>query len=183
MIKKSFILLVILLSVSSADTLKNIEKLYTNGKYFEVCTQSGRIYSEYKGNEKFLNIYADSCLKSDMINRMVLPIVKLYRTKQARENAAYFTTILYQKKMLYYSLCDNIDISYINLPKIDYILSKIFDKYIKKKYIFKNNAYWFSDNTDNEIKYKLSIETKNGIKKMYLRTYQNNNIIKTRVYW
>jgi len=183
MIKKIFVFCFVLSNFLFASTLSDIENLYKQGKYPLVCTQSGHIYTENKNNEKFLNMFADSCLKSDMINRIVLPIIKLYKTKQARENAAYFTTILYQKKMLYYSLCDNIDISYINLPKINYILSKIFDKYIRGKYNLKDDAYWFKDDTDNEIRYKLSIETKNGIKKMYLRTYQNDNIIKTRVYW
>ena len=33
----------VFLSISSADILKDIENLYANGKYFEVCTQSGHI--------------------------------------------------------------------------------------------------------------------------------------------
>ena len=183
MIKKIFVLCFIFLNISFAYTLNDIEKLYSNGKYARVCSLSGSMYVAFKNDEKFLNMFANSCLKSDMINRLVLPIIKLYKTKQARENAAYFTTILYQKKMLYYALCDNIDISYINLPKVNYILSIIFDKFVRGKYEFKNGSYWFNDDKKNNIKYKLSIEEKNGIKKMYLRTYKNSKIVKVRVYW
>ncbi len=183
MIKKILILLLILVNITFAKTLDDIKNLYANGKYSKACTLSGGLYMAYKDDEVFLNLFADSCLKSDMLNRMILPIVKLYKTKAARENAVYFSTILYQKKLLYHALCDNVDISYINLPKTDYILSKIFDKYVKKKYNFENGSYWFSDDFNINIKYKLSIEQTNGIKKMYLRTFKKNKKIKTRIYW
>ncbi len=183
MIKKNFILCLILSNILYGNSLDDIKKLYNSKEYSKVCTQSGNIYMSFKDNEEFLNIFADSCLKSDMINRMILPIIKLNKTKQARENAAYFTTILYQKKLLYYALCDNADISYVNLPKTDYILSKIFQKYVKKEYKLQNNSYWFDDELDKDIKYKLNIEIKNGVKKMYLKTYKNGNLLKTRVYW
>ncbi|MFK5881863.1 MAG: hypothetical protein QM482_06580 [Sulfurospirillum sp.] len=183
MTKKIFVFCFIFINISFAYTLNDIKKLYINKKYAKVCSLSGSMYVAFKNDENFLNMFADSCLKSDMVNRMVLPIIKLYKTKQARENAAYFTTILYQKKMLYYALCNNIDISYINLPKTNYILSKIFDKFVKGEYDLKNGSYWFSDDKNIAIKYRLSLEERNNIKKMYLRTYKNNKIIKIRVYW
>ena len=183
MIKKIIILFLILIDISFAKNLDDIKNLYSNGKYYKACSLSGGLYTAYKDDEVFLNLYADSCLKADMINRLMLPIIKLYKTKSARENAAYFSTILYEKKMLYHALCDGVDISYINLPKTNYILSKIFDKFIRGKYDFKNGSYWFSDDTNIDLKYKLSIEKNYNTKKMYLRTYKNNKIIKTRVYW
>ncbi len=183
MIKNIIILLLILINISFAKTLEDIKNLYLNGKYSQACSMSGGLYMTYKDDEVFLNLFGDSCLKSDMLNRLMLPIIKLYKTKAARENAAYFTTILYEKKMLYHALCDGIDISYINLPKTNYILSKIFDKFTRGKYNLKDGAYWFSNDANIDIKYRLSIEKKNNIKKMYLRTYKNNQIIKTRIYW
>jgi hypothetical protein len=173
----------VFLNISFAYTLDEIEQLYTDGKYAKVCSLSGSMYMSFKNNEKFLDIFADSCLQSDMINRMILPIVKLNRTRQARENAAYFTTILYQKKLLYYALCDNVDISYVNLPKTDYILSKIFDKFVKGEYELDGKNYWFDDDLDDTKRYKLSLEDASGIKKIYLRTYKDGKITKVRVYW
>jgi hypothetical protein len=177
------IILICVASFSWASDLSNIKQLFNNKKYSDVCIKSGEIYQDHKNNEEFLNIFAASCLNSDMINRMVLPIIKLYKTKNARENAVYFSTILFQKKLLYYALSDDIDISYVNLPKTNYILSKIFDKFVKGEYDFKNGSYWFSDDKNTNLTYKLSIEERNNIKKMYLRTYKNRKIIKVRVYW
>lgn len=184
MIRKIVIILnIILLSSLGAADLDTLKELYNKKMYSKVCIKSGEYYQEYKSNEEFLNIFASACLKSDMVNRLVLPIIKLYKTKEARENAAYFATILYQKKLLYMALCDNIDISYVNLPKTDYILSRVFDKFVKGEYDLKNGSYWFSDEKNSELTYKLSIEERNSIKKMYLRTYKNGRIIKVRIYW
>jgi len=183
MIRKIMIILICLVNFSIADNLSDVKQLFNNKRYSDVCIKSGLIYQNHKNDEEFLNIFAASCLKADMINRMVLPIIKLYKTKDARENAVYFSTILFQKKLLYYALSDDIDISYINLPKTNYILSKIFDKFVKGEYDLKNGSYWFSDDKNNNLSYKLSIEERNDIKKMYLRTYEKHKIIKVRVYW
>ncbi len=183
MIKKIIILSLLILNYSVASNLDDVKNLFAQKKYSETCTKSAKIYQEYRNNKQFINIFAKSCLESDMINRLVLPIIKLYRTKEDRENAAYFSTILFQKKLLYYALSDDIDISYVNLPKTDYILSKIFDKYVKGEYNLKNGSYWFNDSINHDLTYKLSIEERNKIKKMYLRTYKNGKIIKVRTYW
>ncbi len=185
MIKQVFILIILTAELLNADNtgFKDLKTLFAKHEYSKVCIKSGELYQQYKSNEEFLNIFGASCLKSDMINRLVLSIIKLYKTKEARENAAYFSTILYQKKLLYHALCDEIDISYINLPQTDYILSIIFDKFVRGEYDLKNGSYWFNDDKRNNVTYKLSLEERNGIKKMYLRTYKNNKITKVRIYW
>ena len=183
MIKISVIFFIFVVNFAFASSLSNIKQLFNDKKFTQVCRKSSAIYEDNKRNEEFLNMFAASCLKSDMINRMVLPIIKLYKTKEARENAVYFATILYQKKLLYYALSDDFDISYVNLPKTNYILSKIFDKFVKGEYNLKNGSYWFTDNGKNGLTYKLSMEERNHVKKMYLRTYRNDKIIKVRVYW
>ncbi len=180
---KIVLALIMALNFLFATNLNDIKILYGNKKFSKVCTKSGEIYQNYKSNEEFLNIFAASCLNSDMINRMVLPIIKLYKTKKARENAVYFSTILFEKKLLYYALSDDIDISYVNLPKTDYILSRIFDKFVKGEYDLRNSSYWFSDDNNSNLSYKLSLEERNGVKKMYLRTYRGHKIIKVRIYW
>ena len=40
-------------------------------------------------------------------------------------------------------------------------------------YNYKNGAYWFNDDEDNELSYKLSTETHQKVKKIFLRTYKN----------
>jgi len=182
MIRKYFLIFLLITNFLYATTKEDIFKSYEAKDYSDACLKSGNLYQEYKNDEDFLTIFADSCLQIDMINSTILPIVKLYKSKKARENAAYFATILYEKKLLYYALIDDVDISYINLPKTKYILSIIFDKFVKKNYDFKNGAYWFTDDTDKELTYKLSAEENQEIKKIFLRTYKNNEIIKIRTY-
>ncbi|WP_024954634.1 hypothetical protein [Sulfurospirillum arcachonense] len=183
MIKKIFIFSIFFITILNAATKEDIIELYKNKNYRKACLKAGDLYQKYKSDEEFLNIYAHSCLEEDMINRTILPIVKLYKTKEARENAAYFATILYQKKLLYYALIDDVDISYINLPKTKYILSIIFNKFVSGDYNYKNGAYWFNDDNNNDITYKLSAEEHQQAKKIFLRTYENGEIIKVRTYW
>ena len=42
-----------------------------------------------------------------------------------------YVELAYQKKLLYYALANSKDISYVNLPSTDYILSKIFTKFVQ----------------------------------------------------
>jgi len=183
MITKYLIILSILANFLYAITKEDVVKMYEKKDYRTACIKSSDLYQQYKADEEFLNIYAHSCLEVDMINRMVLPIIKLYKTPQARENAAYFATILYEKKLLYHALVDNVDISYINLPKTNYILSVIFNKFVSGDYNYKNNSYWFIDDKNNEISYKLSMEKHQNVKKLFLRTFLNGELKKVRTYW
>ena len=83
--------------------------------------------------------------------------------------------------MLYLSLVDNMDISYIRTPKINYILSEIFDKYVVKDYIKNNDKYIF--NTDNGQKAELFVKEDSGIKKMVVLLYKNDKIDSIKMYW
>ena len=183
MINKTVLILILLTTFLNATDKNDIMNFYKEKNYRKACLKAGDLYQKYKSDEEFLNIYAHSCLEEDMINRTILPIVKLYKSAESRENAAYFATILYQKKLLYHALVDDVDISYINLPKTKYILSIIFNKFVSGDYDYKNDAYWFSDDENSELSYKLSIEVHQKAKKIFLRTYKNGKITKVRTYW
>jgi len=183
MIKKICLIFILLSTTLYAIDKEDLVKLYKDKNYRKVCLKAGDLYLKYKSDEEFLSIYAHACLEEDMINRTILPIVKLYKTQESRENAVYFTTILYQKKLLYYALVDDVDISYINLPKTKYILSIIFNKFVSGNYNYKNNAYWFTDDDNSELTYKLSAEVHQKAKKIFLRTYKNGELNKVRTYW
>jgi len=183
MIIRYFLILLLVTNFLHALTKDDVVKMYEEKDYRLACMKSSDLYQQYKADEEFLNIYAHSCLEVDMINRTVLPIIKLYKSPQARENAAYFATILYQKKLLYHALVDNVDISYVNLPTTEYILSKIFSKFVAGDYNYKNGSYWFSNDENNEITYKLSIEEHQKIKKMFLKSFLNGELTKVRTYW
>jgi len=183
MTKKICLIFILIMTNLYAINKDDIVNLYKNKEYRKACLKAGDLYQKYKDDEDFLSIYAHSCLEEDMINRTILPIVKLYKTQESRENAAYFATILYQKKLLYHALVDDIDISYVNLPKTKYILSIIFNKFINGDYKYKNGAYWFTNEKNNELTYSLSAEVHQKVKKLFLRTYKNGELNKVRTYW
>jgi len=183
MIRKTILILILLASFLHAQSRDALMKLYDDGHYRKACIMAGSLYEKYKNDEEFLNVFAHSCIEVDMINRTILPIIKLHKTPEARENAAYFATILYQKKLLYHALIDDVDISYVNLPKTQYILSIIFNKFVSGDYEYKNGAYWFNDDGNSELSYKLSAETHQKTEKLFLRTYKDGKITKVRTYW
>ena len=183
MINKIILIIILLVTFLNATDKDDLMNLYKNKNYRQACRKAGDLYQQYRNDEEYLNIYAHSCLEEDMINRMILPIIKLHKTPESRENAAYFATILYQKKLLYHALVDDIDISYVNLPKTKYILSIIFNKFVSGDYNYKNGVYWFNNDENSEITYKLSIEVHQKAKKIFLRTYKNGKIEKVRTYW
>jgi len=183
MIKKIIIIFVLLASFLYAQSKDDLMKLYDDKNYRKACIMAANLYQKYRNDEEFLTVFAHSCLEVDMINRTILPIIKLHKTPKSRENAAYFATVLYQKKLLYHALIDDVDISYVNLPKTKYILSIIFNKFVSGDYEYKNGAYWFSDDDNSKLSYKLSAETHQKAEKLFLRTYKDGKITKVRTYW
>ena len=98
-----------------------------------------------------------------------------------RKNSVYFLTILYQKKLLLNSILDKADISFVKLPKTNYILSDIFIKYVKKDFTKRKNVYLFKDDEDPKITYKLSVQKMDGENKLFLKTFKGKILIKTRI--
>ncbi len=161
----------------------DVYRAYKNKKYKEACTLAAKIYLYYKKDNDFLTIFADSCLKVDNINRMTFPAMLLIRDAAARSNSIYFLTILYQKKLLYKSLIDGFDVSKYKFPTTNYVLSKIFVKYAKKEYKKFRDIYIFQDDKDKHKKYEMSLIKDKGVFKIVLKTFLNNSLQKTRIYW
>ena len=117
----------------------------------------------------------------DKINELIIPMVMLYKNKDQRENASLYSTILFQKKMLYLALCDNVDISYIRTPKINYILSEIFDKFVEKDYVKKSDTYIFT--LQNGDRAELFVKDESGTKKMVVALYVDEKVNSIKMYW
>ncbi|CZE49436.1 hypothetical protein [Campylobacter geochelonis] len=151
------------------------------GQYNRICQDSVRDLFISKQDESIANIYANACLKMDKISELIIPMVMLYKTKDQRENAALYSTILFQKKMLYLALADKVDISYIRTPKINYVLSMVFDKFVQGEYTLKNNIY--SMVLDDSQHCDLLMKEENGIKQMVVLLYKNGKINSVKKYW
>ena len=174
-----FILMTTLFLFSS-----NLSKLYTmyeGQEYVKACDYAHKYYSkkENKSNEKYVTLYGLSCLETDKINRIAIPMIELKNSTTARENASYFSTILLQKQLLKQAIVDGKKIDDLHLPTTTFILSKIFNLFVNKKYVLKDDIYRFQDEKNKEKMYKLYVD-KSEKKSMYMiiDIYENEKFIK-----
>jgi hypothetical protein len=157
--------------------------LYQNDKFEDVCNIGFDNYKIYNKDEEFLSLYGFACLKSDYIDRLSMPIAMLKFSKEARANAAYLSVILMQKKLLYHALVDNYNLSKLDLPTTDYVLSKVFDLYSKIGEHEPRLYYLFEDANDPKLTYKLYLSQGNRIDKMIIDEFYDTVLIKSHVYW
>jgi hypothetical protein len=177
------VLLSLLCSILLADIKDNMFNLYQNDKFDEVCTLGHQYLDKNIRDEEFISLYAFGCLKSDYIDRLSIPISLLKFTKESRSNAAYFSVILMQKKLLYHSLVDDYDLSKLQLPSTEYILSKVFDLYAKLGKHERRSVYIFDDSQNPRITYKLFLVKEEKIDKMVIEEYFDRISIQRHVYW
>ncbi|WP_324170802.1 hypothetical protein [Sulfurimonas sp.] len=177
-------LLILVLSINLYATIKeNMFTLYQNKKYEKVCDIGFYNFKNNKIDEEFVSLYAFSCLNSDYLDRLATPIALLKFSKESRANSAYFSVILMQKKLLYHALIDNYDISSLNLPTTDYVLSKVFDFYAKLGKHEARAFYLFEDENDKKLTYKLYLEKDNRVKKIVIEEFYDKITIKRHIYW
>jgi len=179
---KLIIGLLLVLNLFANDTI-TMYKLYQNQEYEKACDIGLKIFYKNKQDENFLSLYAFSCLQSDNINRLALPIANLKYTRESRANASYFSVILMQKKLLYHALIDGYDLKSLNLPTTDYILSKVFDAYAKLENTEKKPYYIFKDENDKKRVYKLYLIQDKKVKKIVIEEFYDTIAIKRHVYW
>ncbi len=178
------ILLILLFSLSLyADIKQNMFNLYQNEKYEEVCSIGFDNFKRYKKDEEFISLYAFSCLNSDYIDRLAIPIALLKFSRESRANSAYFSVILMQKKLLYHALIDDYDLSSLDLPTTDYILSKVFDFYAKLGVHDSRAFYLFEDANDKKLTYKLYLSKDSKLNKIVIEEFYDTIAIKRHVYW
>ena len=178
------IVLIFFLSLSLyADVKQNMFDLYQNKKYEDVCNIGFNNFKYYREDEEYISLYAFACLKSDYIDRLSIPTTMLKFSREARSNSAYFSVILMQKKLLYHALIDNYNISSLKLPTTDYILSKIFDLYVKLDVKEQQAFYLFEDENDKKLTYKLYVVKDDRLSKIVIEEYYDSITIKRHVYW
>ncbi|MEA3331769.1 MAG: hypothetical protein U9Q29_08770 [Campylobacterota bacterium] len=178
------IVIAILISVTLyGDIKQNMFNLYQNKKYEKVCSMGFNNFRNFRKDEEFVSLYAFSCLNSDYIDRLAIPVAVLKYSEESRANSAYFSVILMQKKLLYHALIDNYDLSSLNLPTTEYILSKVFDLYAKLGEHEKRAFYLFEDADDKKLTYKLYIAKDEKLNKIVIEEFYDTITIKRHVYW
>ncbi|NOQ30720.1 MAG: hypothetical protein GQ570_06320 [Helicobacteraceae bacterium] len=177
------LLLLLALSTIFANQTSELLKRYENAEYKQICTDYSSNIKNYRKSEKFVLLYSFSCLEAGYIDSLAVPITMLKYSKDARDNASYFATILLQKKILYNALIDDVDISSLRLPTTTYILSKVFDLYVKNKNNPVDGVYRLDDTQDADTFYKLYISSRSHIKKMVIEVYKNKKLENRYIYW
>lgn len=177
---KKIILLTILASTLFSYSLQEFYSDYKKGSFLQACKKGVGIFNKYKNDEEYLTVYSFACLKSDMIDRLAVPITGLRGSKEARANASYFSAILLQKKLLYHAVVDGVDISGLNFPTTDFVLSKVFDLYSQNKFTKEDDIYSLKDGQKH---YKMYIVEDKRFKKLMIDEYIGQKLIKTHSYF
>ncbi len=185
--KNTFIIQILLaISLCSglfADASQDMFNLYKNKKYEEACRLGFKNFNHYRKNENLVSLYAFSCLYSDYIDRLSIPIATLKFTPEGRANSAYFSVILMQKKLLYHALIDGYDLSALKLPTTDYIFSKVFDFYVALGKHKQRDVYVFNDKENTNTSYKLYVLKDERLSKIVIEEFHNNISIQQHIYW
>ena len=177
------ILLIFIYLSLNADIKDEMFNLYQNEKYEKVCNLGYSALDVNARDDEYVSLYAFSCLKSDYIDRLAMPVSLLKFTKESRSNAAYFSVILMQKKLLYHSLVDRYDLSKLELPTTNYILSIVFDLYSKLGVHESRSLYLFEDKNNPKLSYKLYLVNGEKLSKMVIEEYYDTILVQRHVYW
>ncbi len=176
------ILIIVFATVLFSSNLSTLYQFYEKQQYKKGCDYAHRYFHKNKKSEKFLTLYGLSCLETDKIDRIATPMVRLKNEKSSRENASYFGTILLQKQLLKQALLDNRELGELKLPRTNFLLSKIFNLFVHKRYNLKDDIYIFSDLEDKSIKYHLYIQKRKGRYYMIIDIYKNGKFTKRYKY-
>jgi len=177
-------LLLLMGAVLQADSVKQeLYHLYQSKKYEEACSIGMRYFQENRKDTEFVSLYAFSCLYSDFIDRLAVPISILKHSKEARANATYLSIILMQKKLLYHALIDGYDLSAYHFPTTDYVLSTVFDLYAKDSNTKKRNVYEYKDAKNPSRTYRLFLTENDEVVKMVIEEYYDTILTHRHIYW
>lgn len=184
---KKIFLFFILTSLLYTSNLSDIYKLYEKQEYEKGCDYGAKHYRRNIDNENYLTFYGLSCLETNSLNRLAQPMVKLGKTKELRETASYFATILLQKQLMKQFLLDGKELGNLKLPKTDFVLSRIFNLFVKKEYILKDKdkekIYILVDVGKKDIRYEVYIKESEKKKNyMIIDIYQNDKFTKRYQY-
>ncbi len=166
-----------------ADAKIDIYKLYQEAKYEEACKSGESLLKQYKGDEEFISLYAFACLNADQLDKLALPITSLKKTAEARANAAYFSVILMQKKLLMHALSDQYDLKAITLPTTEYVLSTVFDLYSSDTNTQVRRRYNYVDPKDVKKSYRLFVTKNASSPQMIIEEYYDKIMTKRHIYW
>lgn len=166
---------------SSADSRQRLYSLYQQGSYLQACNLGHQGFLYHQSDEAYISLYAFSCLKADVLDRLSGPITLLGQTKESRTNSAYFSLILMQKSLLMEALYDNKPLQSLKFPTSTHTLSKVFDLYLKNPQP-NQPIKEYKDSIDARLSYKLYTTEINGRKSIAIDEYYDKILSIHHVY-
>ena len=159
-----------------SGNLTKLYKMYEKQEYEKGCRFAKKLYKSYLKNEQFLTLYCLNCLETNDLDEIAKPMVLLKKSKESRQNASYFGTILLQKQLLKQALLDKRELTILKLPTTDFFLSKIFNAFVRRNYKIVDNRYIIED---DDRSYQLYIDSKN---RMVVDIYKDKKFLKRYIY-
>jgi len=178
---KFIVVFFILFSTLYADMTEKLFEFYQQGMYNRGCEAGEKYFQAHQKDETYVSLYAFSCLKDDRIDSLALPITLLNTSVEARSNAAYFTLLIMQKKLLIQSLYDNKPLYNLKFPTSSHLLSRIFDLYLKNPEVGELIKE-YQDPANPRQTYKLYTTLKNGRKTIAIDEYYDKILTLHHVY-
>ncbi|BCD62212.1 hypothetical protein NitYY0826_C1088 [Nitratiruptor sp. YY08-26] len=172
---KKIVLLMPFILFSGEISVKKLINNYQRGHYKYVCLEGYKNFRILEKDEDLLSMYAFSCLRSDYIDRLAVPLLILGKTKESRKNRAYFSLILAQKNILISALTDGEKYTNLHVPTSDHIISKVFNLYFQKKYKKIDNIYEFFDKNNKNCIYRVYIQYKKSRPFLVIEEIQNKS--------
>ena len=179
--KKFFFLTFYTCLLLHANIQTQMFSLYQKGDYNDVCSIGKINWNKISKNEKYVSLYAFSCLNSDQIDRLSFPLTALNETPEARANASYFSLLILEKKLLIQALYDNLPIKSLKLPSSSHLLSRIFDYYGKNPQLG-NTIKEYNDIRDPRQTYKIYTIQIDTYKTFAIDEYYDKILTKHHVY-
>jgi len=171
-----YILLLIFTLPLFSGNLSKLYKLYEKQEYEAGCKLAKRLYRSYLDNEKFLTLYGLNCLETNDIDEIAKPMVLLKKSRESRQNASYFGTILLQKQLLKQALLDGRELTILKLPTTNFYLSKVFNAFVRGNYKRDGKKYIIED---GNTLYQLYIDNKS---RMVIDLYKSGRFLKRYIY-
>jgi hypothetical protein len=179
---RSLLIVFFCTSILTASDSGRLYELYQNGKYRQACDEGVSKLQKHRNDEKYISLYAFACLQADEVDRLALPIIMLKKSRGARKNATYFSTILLQKNLLIDALENRQSLSGLNLPSTDFVLSKVFDLFSANRYVSRNDIYVLTDPKNPRQTYRLYLRAHEKSYALVLDEYYDTILTKHHLY-
>ncbi len=175
---RNFILICLLFFFNAqAKTTAEFIHDFKQKKYDEVCQEGLKSYYGGRQDEMFISLVGISCANVDNINPLGTMQAKLVSTKEARETASYFASLLLSKRLIYQFMIDDISLNNLQLPKSSHILSFVFEHLGSGNFVYLNKNPKMIKIDDEGKSVLLSISD-DDVKKVLIDEYNGAMLVK-----